>query len=495
MPSKVIHVPTLIRLREAGGQGDKEGEILEPSHKHLWFLAQNVDFSYGYPVMRMGYSKLNSSIIGSNKITGLHWFKKSGSTGELLCACGTHIYKWTGSAWSSIKSGMTTGLRTWFCTLKDACYIQNGTDTALKWNGTAMANWGAGATQCPVGHFPIVHKDRVWVVPDAGRSLIRCSNINATNVTQPDEFVTTDQYRMREGDNEDISGLVSDGRTLMGLKPGSIMFILGDGALEGASELGFQQSPVHQTDGCESHASIVAAGNDIAYYNRSKLIAMNQLHRDIFASHLRDPLDIQDTTNYVNKSQRNLVAGIYHNNRILMSYPKGSATANDMTIAYFTETGLVSLWDFGASCWAIDDEGQLYFGSPTTGTVFKMDQAYADAGSDIVMILQSKYMDFGAPQLRKNLDGIFLGAKATAGKLEIDESHSQISPSYTTMRTIADLSAARSKVRDGANFYGARFRSGIHPELLSLKFTYTGQAAFEAYWLNLYAAAGDKRLS
>lgn len=103
-------------------------------------LTQNCFWRRGM-VMKAGTSKHSSDQVVSNlPITGLHRFYYNTSDKTLLAACGTVVRSMNDStgAWTDRKTGLTTGLQTYFTTwgALNRVYVANGTDTPFYLNSS-----------------------------------------------------------------------------------------------------------------------------------------------------------------------------------------------------------------------------------------------------------------------------------------------------------------------------------------------------------------------
>lgn len=104
--------------------------------------ARNTRFYKRYrPETRKGSAKYNSAqLAGAGNVTGLYDFHY-GASGQKFIVCeDTKIYTDDGTTRTEIKSGMTAGHYYSFDSLDDFCWIVNGQDTTLKYDGTSVTN-------------------------------------------------------------------------------------------------------------------------------------------------------------------------------------------------------------------------------------------------------------------------------------------------------------------------------------------------------------------
>jgi hypothetical protein len=105
---------------------------------------------------RSGYVKFNTNILAEFPITGLHRFYTQGAVDKYtLAACGTKIYTLTdaaGHAGTELITGLTSGADTFFCDFVNRCFIVNGNENMMKFDGTDV--WKCGVpvpTTAPSG--------------------------------------------------------------------------------------------------------------------------------------------------------------------------------------------------------------------------------------------------------------------------------------------------------------------------------------------------------
>jgi hypothetical protein len=137
--------------------------------------------------VRPGYSVLGSAI--GTRVTGLGVWKNQRLVANFND--GTMRY-WTGSAWTTIASGLSTSSAPWsYCNfqgnLADINLIcTNGVDPVKKYDGTTLSNL---ATAPAGGNFVTVYQNRVWLA--VGKEVHSCA------LDQPE------QWALFNGDDED----------------------------------------------------------------------------------------------------------------------------------------------------------------------------------------------------------------------------------------------------------------------------------------------------
>jgi len=127
----------------------------------------NLSFNcYGQLVKRLGYSKYNTTSIGSDhKITGLHrFYMQNTAQKEFLCSWNTKIYviaeddPWGATALESEDGTDYTQSEdadTYFATFANHCYIANGENNLQKYNGTYVRSVGMTIPGAPTDNSRI----------------------------------------------------------------------------------------------------------------------------------------------------------------------------------------------------------------------------------------------------------------------------------------------------------------------------------------------------
>ena len=175
-------------------------------------LMQNCEY-YGGVRIRRGSTTLNGSSFGAYKILGGHKYYYGGvnPTGKRLIAYNNAISVVSDVGTETVlTSGMTAGLNTYFTTwsITDSCYINNGTDTLRKYDGTTFSTVSGTAIPTPRGKvIPIL--DRLMAISPYGieRTDPRVDNVWSTDSSwatlrpqSPGLFTTLHPYTLRGTD-------------------------------------------------------------------------------------------------------------------------------------------------------------------------------------------------------------------------------------------------------------------------------------------------------
>ncbi len=92
--------------------------------------------------IRKGFAKLNAVAIGSVPIKSLGGYYKTSSTAEKIATAGTQIYSASSTTFSSIATGLTSGLVFDMHQFMNKYFMANGTDACRVYNGTTTYTAG-----------------------------------------------------------------------------------------------------------------------------------------------------------------------------------------------------------------------------------------------------------------------------------------------------------------------------------------------------------------
>jgi len=165
--------------------------------------------------------------------------------------------------------------------------------------------------------------------------------------------------------------------------------------------------------------------------------------------------------------------GTENDNGLVYDYIKGAwATVTNIPANVF------SVWD-GSS-----DTGQCFFGSALAGDVFQYDTGTSDNGSDITSVWQSKFYDFGKPEIKKWIKRLLVMSKKDGDDITIDILR-DFNTSAVASETVTTTNAAEPTD-------GGVAPSALHPadtckgRYFSIKLTSAGTGDFDVYGFALY---------
>lgn len=316
----------------------------------------------------------------SATVTGLGTYY-SGSTRKLLAMSGGRLYDinpvaGTQSVIGGTASAFTTNLRTDMCQAGGYVFLQNGTDTLRKYDGSTVAAQANGVK----GRWLIFYKASLWTSGnlDAGnetrlyRSGTDSSLGDFTNSTA-NPFATS-VYVFKD-DGQKVSGFFKHQDFLYPVKERSLHRASQDTSTAATITL----EMVDPARGSDSHFSIDTVENDNFMFNEKGVYAtgyepniLDQIRTNILS------LRIDTKIKSIEKANLDDVVGIYHDNHYYLSYATGGSSANDTIMVYDRQRLGWWEWELGANCFSefkdSNGETKLYFGSSSAdGKIYYFD--------------------------------------------------------------------------------------------------------------------------
>jgi hypothetical protein len=135
----------------------KNQVLLQPEEARL---TKNLVWENGL-AKRGGQSLLDSDqVVTSKAIVGLHQAYYQDGTSQTMAASDTFVKYLSGGTWTNVKTGLTSGLQTFFETVgwADAVYMSNGTDAPHKWDGSSSS--ALAAAPADTQQF-LAYRDRI----------------------------------------------------------------------------------------------------------------------------------------------------------------------------------------------------------------------------------------------------------------------------------------------------------------------------------------------
>ena len=172
----------------------------------------------GAAKLRKGVTIKGDQLTAGKNILGIHQFldEGTGTNDQLLVVNDTTTYYWSGSAWTSIRTGLTADKKARFTNFVDYVFMVNGADAMSTWDGDPSGSFGTtNAVSAPTAYFIDNFRSRVWAAnTDANPSRLWYSSIPDTSgniVWTGDDSSYID---ISPGDGEDITGIKRFARAL-----------------------------------------------------------------------------------------------------------------------------------------------------------------------------------------------------------------------------------------------------------------------------------------
>lgn len=336
---------------------------------------QNVT-SINYPALsvRPGFSLVGSAFAGA--VYGLGIWKQT----EIEAISGGAWYKYNGSSWVSLKTGLNATAQWSFANYKGSfsginLIGANGVDAPQTYDGTTVSN----LANAPAGaNFVETFMERVWMAKNS--DIYGCASGNATNWST---FAgnDSDPYNktVESPDGENIIGLKAGNNHLTIFKPNSIHELFGYVPSD------FRTLPVTYKVGAVSNQAITVCEGVMYFVHQTGLYKYS-------GGTLPDrewSRPIQDYMNRINPAQISKCCAGTNGKIVYIAIPLDTATDPDTIIEYNTEFGTFCVWKgFSPYCMATM-VGTIYFGS-TTGQVRQIGGSTSDNGTPISWYWNSK---------------------------------------------------------------------------------------------------------
>lgn len=303
-----------------------------------------------------------------------------------------------GTSWTDCTggTGRTTGKVWVFVQANNNLYGVNGTDTPVKYDGTAITTVVAIPNGTAIEWF----KNFLWIVGVAATP----DRAYFSNANDPETWGGTDYINVNLGDQSPGTAIKgspgADGRLYIG-KARSVWYITG------TSSTNFALQPLTYEHGVAGPEAIVGGRNDVWCVDQNANI------RTLYRTTTDDPFStlksapIQSTIAGLNKTAIASSTSVYSNNFLLFFVPNGVDTFNSLVLVYdfladkgrggwltFTNWNIARATVFNTTLFLHDartNNGQTYDWSGTS-----------DNGQAITAKYETKIYDHGYAQQQKN---------------------------------------------------------------------------------------------
>lgn len=410
----------------------------------------NVDIDrVGNAVTRRGTASLAGTSVpeGTANIQGMYYFD-TGSFNQLVICKNRKIFYYDGVAgsgsWAQEGSSYLTNAAddsVYFAQLSDKLYFCDGISDLKSFNGTSVNSIPAAAN-APTGvKLLTAHTNRLFAVRTAEPDTIYVSDILSAEGTSA--WSSVDSFRVG-GDGEPIIAISPwTGFRLVVFKLNSTFIIETDPT---ASISSWVVETISREVGCIAPRSIAQVGANLYWLAGD---GVRTLARTLQGNEqeISEPLSkiIDSTIQEINPSYIQRAAGVYYQNRYILSIPISNSATSNASICYNT---LHKAWsgkwtgDFKASCFA------LYTNAPSNllaiatpdGRVLRWLQSirdeneveadYQDSGSAITTAVTTREFTWGEPMSYKslyNLEVQFYSSQAFCSVSLVDDDGNTVS--------------------------------------------------------------------
>lgn len=174
----------------------------------------------GCATQRYGYTRVGLAVSVGNNNDGIHGFIDSNGNANRVIATynGTH-YAYNHTAWGSIGSGATPGVRTRFASFINYVFKVGGGQASQSWDGNMLNSFGTTKlTGAPSGNLVIAYKSKLYI---AGNSTNpdRLYWSSIPSITNTLTWDTSTQYLdVNPADGDNLTALAKTGTQMLLLK-------------------------------------------------------------------------------------------------------------------------------------------------------------------------------------------------------------------------------------------------------------------------------------
>ena len=372
--------------------------------------AQNVDVSSGTLKTISGYSKYISTAAPAGITRLMKFYKNNTSTGAvtsyLLAATATAIYYWTGSAWTALATGLTSGdwdYLNYQISSTDVIIMGNGADVMKKWDGTTFSNLGGTP---PVAKSISLHAERLWAtgVKAYPNTVYYSDDLNPENWTGGEDAAGEVYLPTWDGGVcIGVSNIFSD---LVIFKTNNIFRVVG------TYPSVYEVKQVYSSVGAIAEKTIVS-GNDRAFFlSKDGLYYYDGVSAyPLLGDMAKDVV--------INPAYAKNAVSIIHKNVLYCAFPEGSSTVNNAVFVYDLLNKNLMIWRGLAVTDFVEYEDKLLF-TDSTGYVYTMDDnATTFGGTNINAYWETPWQDLDAFRVTKTADTLYFYAKGN-GIMRVD---------------------------------------------------------------------------
>lgn len=146
---------------------------------------------------------IGSAIAATSIKTIFNWRKDDG-TETLLAQCGTGLYKWTGSAWSSIKTFSTDEKVSIVSGMLNKLYVLNPTDGLFDWDGITFSTVIAAA---PKGQYMELWYNKLFICGEMNDGTYTPYRVRWSALNDPTTWAANDHIDFRTPENSQVTGM------------------------------------------------------------------------------------------------------------------------------------------------------------------------------------------------------------------------------------------------------------------------------------------------
>lgn len=458
------------------------GKLRVPSNGA--FRLQNAMVHLGGFQNIYGTTKLNPTKIGDKQITS-QYRAYSGAISILLATAGIDMYYWTGTTFTSIKTGLTEGYPWCFACINSMVYATNGVDDPFRIIISATPTVSAMVGPPVKCKQFIVAKNRLYAAvndtnPDR---MYYCDKDITTGLAKPEVWnVDWWQAFPYAGSNEKIITIKSWKDNPVVMTENTVSILFGDNDTE------FSINTTEYSKGCRAMMSCVNFGDYLIYLGRKGFYAWAGGASVLISR------DIQPEIDNINQNYIGNVVAVADEEAYYCSYTSvaTSSTVNDRTLMFdgrigraiegFLRGGWTGPHTIGAASFSYwsgkNDKKEIYYGDATsTGFIHKFMDSTSQtfSGNNIERIVETgaiAFQDFKRLQDRAQLIEHTLIAEIEGNYNEIIKYALDGASTFLTLKTISVNTSGASlgdsndtTVTRNIVIYPSKFESDTNPTI------------------------------
>lgn len=347
----------------------------------------------GRAYKRAGSTDFASLGGSSDRILSSYLFKRVGNPDQLIAhvSDGKCYYSTDGGVnWTNMQvaAHVSTTQPASFETFNGNLYFVDGANGVQKWTGSVLSSiFGA-----PNAFYLRLWKDTMWAL----RTVSQPDRVFSSAPADADTWPASNFVDIAKGDGYEGTGLYVDGQFLYAGKRNRTYAIVSPSTFE---------NRVHDYDkGLESHWSVVQFRGEMYYLTRFGIARhVGSGPGEIVSENIRPLFH----PNFLAMDKMNTISGYVFGDRVGWSLTRIAQTLPDFQIEYYPGQPRKP-WTFhGFPARAFvtlrDSSERLFYGRTTSN---KFTEAFAgphDSGTNFKGLIEGRWEDFGAPQVRKYL--------------------------------------------------------------------------------------------
>ena len=398
----------VFKIYDFSGGLNEIGENVHLQQNETPYCKNVVFDELGAMVKRKGYSEILDTIIVDNtQIDGLYIYHENDGSRHMLAAIDGGLYEIDedNNTYSVLQyedgtdvNDLTKTDYVGFTTWGDICYIANGQEPIMEYDGISVTKWSESE---PKGKYITSHKNMIfWSGNEGSPSEVYFSEISPP-AGSPGSYGS---IGVQTDDGDKVMNIIKQQDNLVIFKADSIH------VLYGSSAYNFRLREVQPTIGTLAPKSVTNFQNLIFFLYRDGIYTFDGTNTKLISNKIEPT--IKDIANPEN------CAAAVNNQNYYLAYSDGIVGSdNDKVLVYsiihqswskFTNYPVAMFNNFDGSQDGSRNMNEIYFGSSKKGQIYKANEGYDDAGEDILVEYRTKNFNIDSLELIKTFRHIMV---------------------------------------------------------------------------------------